>query len=332
MGFELRKVAETATTITLEWDRQPGDGYRFYVDGVAVSRTFDPARTSVKFGKADSYRVEVLKVSAADSGVFPAPVTPPPPPPPPPPTGVTIQTGQSWQAAYNAAPAGSVLNVAVGNHGEQVLSGSKAMTFLGQDGARLESLANDASSVTLDNVNIDGGGDRYTILKNEGSRNTYRNLEVCNNTDQPMVGNYGSFAVFENVYFHHAVMTPAGESAGVHMEGVWSNGPNPTFRECRFSDCAVMGLFITRGDWWGQPHYGGVTIENCIFEPSRRTNNQGSHFFTVGVHDNADSLDRYVVRGNRFDAPFNTGANPAVNSVFCGNTGSVPESWKTPCA
>ena len=34
--------------------------------------------------------------------------------------------GQSWQAAYNSAPAGGVIDVLAGNHGNQRISGSKA--------------------------------------------------------------------------------------------------------------------------------------------------------------------------------------------------------------
>jgi hypothetical protein len=70
--FDVRKVSETASTITLAWDRQEADGYRFYRDGVAVSRTFDPSRTSARFAKPGTYRVEVLQVSGGISGVYPA--------------------------------------------------------------------------------------------------------------------------------------------------------------------------------------------------------------------------------------------------------------------
>jgi hypothetical protein len=69
--FDVRKVSETSSTVTLGWDRQPGDGYRFYRDGLAVSRTFDPSRVSVRFSKGAGYRVEVLHVSAGISGVYP---------------------------------------------------------------------------------------------------------------------------------------------------------------------------------------------------------------------------------------------------------------------
>lgn len=68
--LELRVVAETSSTITLGWSPPAGAaGYRFVVDGRAVSRTFDPSRSSVRFGKgASSYRVEVLELDVIAAG------------------------------------------------------------------------------------------------------------------------------------------------------------------------------------------------------------------------------------------------------------------------
>jgi hypothetical protein len=69
--FDVRKVSETASTITLGWDRQDADGYRFYRNDVPVSRTFDPSRTTARFSKPGTYRIEVLKVTSGISGVYP---------------------------------------------------------------------------------------------------------------------------------------------------------------------------------------------------------------------------------------------------------------------
>jgi hypothetical protein len=91
--FPLSVVSETATTITLGWDPQTGaDGYRFYVNDVAVSRTFDPSRGTVRFGKVPdaTYRVEALDVTGIGSGVYPRPT------PPPSPVGTTIVTSGRW--------------------------------------------------------------------------------------------------------------------------------------------------------------------------------------------------------------------------------------------
>lgn len=70
--FPLRVVAEDADTITLGWDKQSGvDGYRFFLDTQAVSRTFDPARTSVRFRKGSSYGVAPLTVTQGETSVLP---------------------------------------------------------------------------------------------------------------------------------------------------------------------------------------------------------------------------------------------------------------------
>ena len=81
-----------------------------------------------------------------------------------------------------------------------------------------------------------------------------------------------------------------------------------------------MDMFLTRGSWYGQANVCCVTLENNIFWPSERINNGGVHFYSVLVHDNADSIDRYKIRNNRFDLPL---ASAATRS-------STPSSAATP--
>ena len=71
--MELRKVAETAATITLGWDPVDGaDGYLFYADGKRVSKTFDPKRRTVKFSKGpSSFVVEAVRFARVDAGAYP---------------------------------------------------------------------------------------------------------------------------------------------------------------------------------------------------------------------------------------------------------------------
>lgn len=68
----LRKKAETESTITLEWDSVPGAvGYRFQSAAQPKwSHTFDATRTSAKFSKAASYKIEALAVE--DTGEYPS--------------------------------------------------------------------------------------------------------------------------------------------------------------------------------------------------------------------------------------------------------------------
>lgn len=78
--MEIRKIAETATSITLGWDPVPGcDGYIFYSAGVRRSKTMDPSRRSIKFSKGmEPYRVEAVRLSVIAFDEYPDPVKPPP--------------------------------------------------------------------------------------------------------------------------------------------------------------------------------------------------------------------------------------------------------------
>lgn len=77
--FAVNIVTQNNTTITLGWTAQPGYGYLFSADGTLVSRTNDPARTSVKFAKnaAASYDVDVIVKGANGHCCV---IQPPPPP------------------------------------------------------------------------------------------------------------------------------------------------------------------------------------------------------------------------------------------------------------
>jgi hypothetical protein len=102
-SFTLTVVSQTSTTITFSYPQQPGYGYLYSANGTVVSRTNDPARTQVRFAKAESY--EVAAIVKGTTGSYTQA------PPPPPPTGTITQnlfaneeissTG-SWQATYDA--------------------------------------------------------------------------------------------------------------------------------------------------------------------------------------------------------------------------------------
>jgi hypothetical protein len=80
--MNLRVKAETATTVTLEWDPLLADGFIFFVDGQRKSHTLDGTRTTVKFSKPDSgphtYVVSELTIRSRSEIVVPV-VTPSPP-------------------------------------------------------------------------------------------------------------------------------------------------------------------------------------------------------------------------------------------------------------
>ena len=252
--------ARTKTTVSLVWkaarDNVRVAGYRLFRNGVSVATKATPGYTYKGLKCGTTYTFALVAYDAAGNTSLRAEATgststaactggspPPPPPTSPPVAGATIQPGQSWQSAYNAAAANSSLNVAAGNHGAQSLSGTKKVTFVGANGAVLRELDLNASNITLDNVDIDGNAAKVTILDNGGDHNLFKNLEIRDNTDVQMITNHGSSATYDNVFFHDAVMTTAGENAGVHMECMWSSGPHLTVRNSVFRDCAIMDIF-----------------------------------------------------------------------------------------
>lgn len=76
--IEIQKIGETQTRIILGWTPVPGCiGYVFYADGLRVSNTWDPMKSSITFSKGPK-EFKVVAVGQEDSGVYPPPVAPPP--------------------------------------------------------------------------------------------------------------------------------------------------------------------------------------------------------------------------------------------------------------
>lgn len=73
--FSVTLVSQTDTTITLGWTPQTGYGYLFSADGQLVSRTNDPARSTVRFSKSYS-AFEIAVIVKGAIGTYPPPVTP----------------------------------------------------------------------------------------------------------------------------------------------------------------------------------------------------------------------------------------------------------------
>lgn len=198
-------------------------------------------------------------------------------------------------AAYRAASARDTVMLRAGTYGRQVVpGGTKRVTIRNAPGTRpvLGTTTVNASNITLVGVTIrrndDPGPNTATLQANgannrfirvrvntkfmpvrqgiaaHGDRNVFRSGSTFNVVDEKgaLVG--GRHVTFVNFNFHDVRVT----GSSVHNECVYSDGPNLTVRRSHFWNCATMDLFITRGDWWGQPAYGGVTIENNVFEHS----------------------------------------------------------------
>jgi hypothetical protein len=204
--------------------------------------------------------------------------------------------------AYGAAVAGDTIQVAPGTYQRQdVPSGTKAVTFNGGSGVKVRQLWNQAKGLTYDGINVDGNFVRkQTGLQLSGNRVTFKNATVGNIADEKNIVN-GDGHVIDNVTFHDVIMTPTGEAEGVHMECLYSQAPNITIKNSRFTNCAVMDVFFTRGTWYNQPEYGGWTLTGNHFGMPRRVNGQGSHYYSV-MWAWQSKFDRAVVRGNTYEA------------------------------
>ena len=155
---------------------------------------------------------------------------------------------QDVRACLRGRGVGRDDRVAAGRYPVQnVPSGSKAVTFKGSSGVLVDQLWNDASGLTYDGINIDGRFVRkQTGLQLNGNNVTFKNAEVGNLADEKNIVR-GDGQTFDNVRFHDVVMTPTGESEGLHMECLYSLASNLTIKNSRFENCAVMDLFLTRG-------------------------------------------------------------------------------------
>jgi hypothetical protein len=212
----------------------------------------------------------------------------------------------SLGAAYKAASSGDVIVVTAGKYGRQVLpGGTKRLTI--RNAARTRPIFGtttvDASNITLVGITIrrdDDPGPNTATLEAKGANNTFdrvhvnsrfmpgrqgigahgdnnvfKNGSTFNVVDEKgaLVG--GSRVSFVNFKFHDVRVT----ASEVHNECVYSSGPNLIVRRSHFWNCPTMDLFITRGTWWNQPAYGGVTIENNVFEHSTMEEPGSWHYY-----------------------------------------------------
>jgi cell division septation protein DedD len=259
----------------------------------------------------------------------------------------------NFNAAYVAARDGDEIVVAPGTYGPQAIpSGTKRVTIKGGSSIVLRApsasstptFAVAASNLTIDGVNVDGADHQRLGVEFGGSNNVYKNSTIKNITNEKgMLWGSGSGGVLDNMVFQDIEMTTAGEQAGVHMECLYSQQANLTIKNSRFTNCAVMDVFFTRGTWWGQPEYGGWTLTNNYFDVPRRTNGQGQHYYSVSWAWQS-VYDRAVVRNNtylggvsasaRFTNSFESCNSPAFNlaGMVVEPCGPTPTPTPTPTA
>ena len=220
---------------------------------------------------------------------------------------IRIDPGQSFASAYQAAASGDVIEVGPGVYGAQeVPSGTKTVTFRGLNGNTIRKLDNHASNVTFDGLDLDAnfGTPNGAVYENHGVPNvTFKNGRIGNVIDEKgaLVGGWTSTAslntVFDNVEFHDVLQV----GDGVHNECLFSQAPGLVVRNSTFRGCATMDLMVTRGDWWGQPSYGGVTLVNNVFAHSTHGKDPAWHYFGLLVHGNMGRLTEAHIVNNTFE-------------------------------
>ena len=225
--------------------------------------------------------------------------------------------------AYAVATAGQTVDVAAGTYPAQALpAGSKQVTFKGRAGTVLRELSNDAANVTFDGFDINADFQKRLAFYNNGANTVFKNGRVGNVTDEKglLSASGCTNCVYDNVDFHDVRLA----TAGVHLECMYSMSPGVTVRNSRFQRCAIFDILFTRGDWWGQPLYGGFKVLNnqfgqtCGFGTSCGAGTGA--YYSVMFHQVLQGIRNAEIRGNRFDFPVAGEGNTATNSVESCNT------------
>ena len=132
---------------------------------------------------------------------------------------------------------------------------------------------------------------------------TFKNSRVGNVIDQKgaLLGGWETTApmnvVIDNVVFHDVYQ----QRSRVHNECIFSQVPGLTIRNSSFRNCATMDLMVTRGDCWGQPSYGGLTLENNVFAHSVNGRDPNWHYYGFLLHGNMGQLTNVRIVNNTFE-------------------------------
>lgn len=278
MDLPLHVISQTASTITLGWTPPAGaSGYRFTSSASAkVSVTWDPSRNSVKFSKADWYKVEALQVGAA--GVYPSVAPPPPPPPPPPPISTTfgakLHDGFEWVLQESPGPVVSVSTVsellaALSRSGAIIDGGGRAFQL--SDQLTLPAVS---ALTTLQNARLTGG----RIYKANSSKWRLRNLDISLGSpeDNVKADSDGAFLDIDSCNIHNAprqgiLLYPHSDfclrNSRVHHNGSTTNQDHGIYTGGGSRLLIYNTAFYENQAYNGQfyPHYHGGLIVCCTF-------------------------------------------------------------------
>jgi hypothetical protein len=252
----------------------------------------------------------------------------------PPPGVVQVSPGANLTNAYNQAPAGSVIELGCGSYAawDTPNGATKQMTIRAavRNCAVFPRLHAKSSNVTFDGIDIDAGGGVPSCSGGEcaafetwgGNTNiTFKNGRIGHVGGQKGAFLHGTSStapqgiVIENTEIHDVRVTAMGQ----HLECVMSHSPGVTFRGNTFRNCGVFDISLGRGDWWGQPEYGNVTMENNLFGHSV---DDGSDWHYYGLAWWLTTLDGARIVNNTFEnSVVMDRANGGVGGVWANNIG-----------
>ena len=157
-------------------------------------------------------------------------------------------------------------------------------------------------------------------FQNGGANSVFKNGRVGNVVDEKGLLSTAdcSGCVYDNVDFHDVRIA----TSDVHNECMYSQSPNVTIRNSSFVNCATMDIFFTRGTWWGQPYYGGFTVENNFFGKTFKFGGAVHYYSVVWGDVGGGVVDRATIRGNTFELPLASDSR-FTNSVESCNTPGV---------
>ena len=218
----------------------------------------------------------------------------------------TAHPCKSFSYAHQQASSGDTVVVHAGVYSKQTTpASSKQVTFRGLAGNKVRAIDNEASNITFDGIDIDANMSSQDagFYSGDGSHVTFKNGRIGNVVDEKgaMLGGWSSAAsqhvVFDHVLFHDVLQV----GDGVHNECLYSQSPGLTVRNSTFRNCATMDLMVTRGSWWGQPVYGGLTLENNVFGHSVNGRPPYWHYYGFLLHGNMGRLTGARIVNNTFE-------------------------------
>jgi hypothetical protein len=264
------------------------------------------------------------------------------------------QACASLMDAYEVARSNDTIKVVAGRYGRQVLpAGTKKVKIrsAGRKRPILGTTTVNASNIILSGFRIrrnDDPGPNVATLEANGANDTYNRVDV---DTRKMYGRQGISASGDrNVFVNGSTFNVVDEKGAlvggsdvtfvafdfhdvrvtgsqIHNECVYATAGNLTIRRSHFWNCPTMDLFVTRGTWWNQAPYGGVTIENNVFEHSTMEERGSWHYYGLlfggQLRDGGAPLRDLKVRYNTFEQPvgLDDGFQATGNSEWVGNIG-----------